>query len=404
MQRDYERERSARYYDEDESRYDRERGAYGRPGDGGRYDRRPDDGGEQRRRPEWERESYGRGRGRQGGYSGEPAYDREDWAQEGFNRGRAGYGSRSYGDYGREQVQRPEWGSEGPRQRDEGYSQESRYRPSESPNTESWMVPGPYQGRGPRGYQRSDERIREDVSERLTQHGRIDASAIQVEVRNGEVTLSGTVDDRRQKRAAEDVAESVFGVRDIHNRLRATERSGGALAGGRSDHQQVRQGMRVVGFDQHEVGHVKEVHDNDFLIDRAMQRDVCVPFQAIHDVGADQVRLNIPASEVDNQNWPSTGVRTSEHPQQGRASVAREGMDVVDQAGEKMGTIREIFAPAGTREEYLKVDTGVLGLGKDLFVPSSQIRALTERGVVLNAAKDQLEQMGWDRRPAFIPA
>jgi uncharacterized damage-inducible protein DinB len=35
------------------------------------------------------------------------------------------------------------------------------------------------------------------------------------------VTLSGEVEDRRAKRLAEDVAEQVMGVRDVHNHLKA---------------------------------------------------------------------------------------------------------------------------------------------------------------------------------------
>ncbi len=79
---------------------------------------------------------------------------------------------------------------------------------------------GPYAGVGPRGYQRSDERIMDDVCERLTAHGHLDASDINVQVNNGEVTLKGTVPDRRMKRLAEDVTESVSGVWDVHNQLR----------------------------------------------------------------------------------------------------------------------------------------------------------------------------------------
>lgn len=77
-----------------------------------------------------------------------------------------------------------------------------------------------YRGRGPKGFQRSDDRLRELVSERLADHHDIDASDIEVTVSNGEVTLQGTVDDRRTKRLAEDVVESVGGVRDVHNHLK----------------------------------------------------------------------------------------------------------------------------------------------------------------------------------------
>ncbi|HEX2168214.1 MAG TPA: BON domain-containing protein [Longimicrobiales bacterium] len=83
-----------------------------------------------------------------------------------------------------------------------------------------WTVPGPHSGRGPQGYRRSEAAIRDDVCERLTRHGRVDAGRIQVQVEQGEVTLEGLVDSRIAKRTAEEVAESVSGVRDVHNRLR----------------------------------------------------------------------------------------------------------------------------------------------------------------------------------------
>ena len=77
-----------------------------------------------------------------------------------------------------------------------------------------------YTGRGPRGYRRSDDRITEEINEELTRHPDIDASEIEVDVENGEVTLSGTVDDRQAKRLAEDIAERCSGVSDVHNRIR----------------------------------------------------------------------------------------------------------------------------------------------------------------------------------------
>ncbi len=79
---------------------------------------------------------------------------------------------------------------------------------------------GEHRGRGPRGYQRSDERIREDVNDRLTDDPLLDASGIEVEVSGAEVTLSGTVQRREDKRRAEDVAERVSGVAHVQNNLR----------------------------------------------------------------------------------------------------------------------------------------------------------------------------------------
>lgn len=77
----------------------------------------------------------------------------------------------------------------------------------------------PHRGKGPKGYRRSDERIKEDINDRLSE-GYIDASEIIVEVVSGEVTLTGTVSDRADKRRAEDIAEYVSGVSNVENRIR----------------------------------------------------------------------------------------------------------------------------------------------------------------------------------------
>lgn len=78
---------------------------------------------------------------------------------------------------------------------------------------------GPHRGAGPKGYQRSDERIKEEVCERLTWHGQIDASNIEIDVKDGEVTLRGQVEHKYEKRMAEDIIESIHGVKDIQNEI-----------------------------------------------------------------------------------------------------------------------------------------------------------------------------------------
>jgi len=89
----------------------------------------------------------------------------------------------------------------------------------------SWLTHrGRHVGRGPRGYVRTDERIVEDVNERLTIDPDVDATEIVVTVRDREVTLEGEVEDRYSRRRAEDVAWDTAGVRDVHNRLRVSSR------------------------------------------------------------------------------------------------------------------------------------------------------------------------------------
>lgn len=87
-----------------------------------------------------------------------------------------------------------------------------------------YSTQGRYQGRGPRNYTRSDERITEELNERLTDDADIDASDITVRVSNGMVTLEGTVEDRWMKHRAEDIADSCSGVKDVTNSLRVGSR------------------------------------------------------------------------------------------------------------------------------------------------------------------------------------
>ncbi len=88
-------------------------------------------------------------------------------------------------------------------------------------------------GRGPRNYKRSDSRIEEDINDRLTRDPYVDASDIEVSVKDGEVTLTGHVDHRSDKRRAEDLADDISGVRHVQNNLRVRGREGfGTSAGG----------------------------------------------------------------------------------------------------------------------------------------------------------------------------
>ncbi|WQO49887.1 BON domain-containing protein (plasmid) [Sinorhizobium medicae] len=84
-----------------------------------------------------------------------------------------------------------------------------------------------HRGKGPKGYTRSDTRIQEDVSDRLSDEGMLDASGIAVSVANGEVQLSGLVDSKWAKRRAENCADAVSGVKHVQNNLRVRP-SGGA--------------------------------------------------------------------------------------------------------------------------------------------------------------------------------
>jgi osmotically-inducible protein OsmY len=79
-----------------------------------------------------------------------------------------------------------------------------------------------HRGKGPRNYRRSDERIMEDINDRLTESVFLDASDVEVQVANAEVVLTGNVQDRYSKHVAGEIAERVSGVRNVENRLRVS--------------------------------------------------------------------------------------------------------------------------------------------------------------------------------------
>ena len=154
---------------------------------------------------------------------------RDDRDYDNMPNGR--YGS-TYGNY--EDIPHLRYGAEGiadniytPPHLDRSASSSYDYdrHPSHGRNEQGWFERmgekvGEFFGKGPKGYKRSDERIREDVSEALYRDAYVDASEIEVAVSDGEVTLTGSVPEKRMKRLAHDIAENVSGVRDVHNNVR----------------------------------------------------------------------------------------------------------------------------------------------------------------------------------------
>ena len=236
--RDEDRERDMWRDNERYGASDRDRDEYGSRGSGVDYYERPRGYGS---------EGYG---SRAGGQAG------QDYGSERYRRqGHGGYGPES----GRS------WGSE-QRERDNDY-QGSQYGSSEYDyrggslygggygrndfgGQRQTQGPGTFRGRGPRGYRRSDERIREDVCDCLTDDPQLDASNLEVTVKECEVTLSGIVNRREDKRRAEDLVESISGVKDVRNNLRVSneqigERMSGQSAAGQTTQTQGQPGQQT---------------------------------------------------------------------------------------------------------------------------------------------------------------
>jgi len=150
-------------------------------------------------------------------------YDRSNYEGRNYNRGGGNFGGGSYGsDYNRNRRghDRDErgWWDRASDEVSSWFGDEGAERRRERDRHET----GQYKGKGPKGYSRSDERIKEDINDRLSDDVFVDATEIEVNVNQGEVVLTGTVNERRAKRRAEDIAEEVSGVKNVENRIRVS--------------------------------------------------------------------------------------------------------------------------------------------------------------------------------------
>lgn len=208
-------------------------------------------------RPHSPREST-RYPGRPGSYGGGSDWPDEVWSGEGpLDEGwigqARGYGSSPYGQRAYRQ------GPYGPRREESGYAHGEFGRDLYGQDLYGWTeydepryVGSLYRGerrgeemyrehewqrskepphllervfaRGPKGYTRSDERIKEDVSEQLWRADHIDSSEVSVTVGDGVVALSGTVPERWMRLELESIADNCMGVQDIDNNIRVLRR------------------------------------------------------------------------------------------------------------------------------------------------------------------------------------
>lgn len=74
-------------------------------------------------------------------------------------------------------------------------------------------------GKGPRGWTPSDDRLIEEVSDRLMEDRLLDARDVEVSANGGMITLSGEVPGASDVAHAEMLARRTPGVRDVLNNL-----------------------------------------------------------------------------------------------------------------------------------------------------------------------------------------
>jgi uncharacterized protein (TIGR02271 family) len=74
----------------------------------------------------------------------------------------------------------------------------------------------------------------------------------------------------------------------------------------------------------------------------------------------------------------------------------RQGMDVFDVDGDKVGSVDEVSAGGAG---YMKVKTGLLGLGGSWYIPFAAVREVQSDRIYLSADKDDADRLGWNAPP-----
>ena len=211
-------------------------GGYGQQGQGGQYGQQRHFGGQ------------GAEYGRHGGY-GEPSFGGSsgNYGQHGgagghrsgqhdFGASSGNYWEHGGGGYAGQRDYRGSsgghWQGGGGGYHPEQFGQESF---GGDYGQQGWGRQGSMRNRPPKGYTRSDERLKEDICERLMSMPHVDAGEVSVEVKDAKVVLEGTVPERSMKHRIEDCAEGVSGVKDVENRIRVS-RDGSWQGGAESSH------------------------------------------------------------------------------------------------------------------------------------------------------------------------
>jgi uncharacterized protein (TIGR02271 family) len=118
--------------------------------------------------------------------------------------------------------------------------------------------------------------------------------------------------------------------------------------------------MDVVGSDTDKIGTVKELRASDFLVSRAMHRDIYVPYSALSGVTGGRAMLSVPGDRIDNMGWPTPEDRDRDWADRG-ARTTRAGT-TTENAQYARNDQGEVVVPVV--EERLDVDKRQAELGE----------------------------------------
>ena len=98
--------------------------------------------------------------------------------------------------------------------------------------------------------------------------------------------------------------------------------------------------------------------------------------------------------------------------QQDLLTTIREGMQVEDADGDKVGTVADLCLPteagsspsAVSTAAYIKVSVGLLSIGGHWYIPLSAVRTVVDDRVILDVDQTRLGDLGFDKPPEERPA
>jgi hypothetical protein len=114
-------------------------------------------------------------------------------------------------------------------------------------------------------------------------------------------------------------------------------------------------GMDVIAQDGERVGGVKQVRGSDVLVDRRMQRDIYVPFEAIMGVGEDGISLRYASDQIGDLGWEQPAVVRGDE----RADAQPDPEEIVTGSGDPAE--RGAWSPAADSYDLDPHDTLTTG-------------------------------------------
>ncbi|HUX86034.1 MAG TPA: DUF2171 domain-containing protein [Chloroflexota bacterium] len=170
--------------------------------------------------------------------------------------------------------------------------------------------------------------------------------------------------------------------------------------------QSVEPGWEIVGTNGQKVGKVDEI-GGDYLMTKKgfiFTHDVFIPFNAVAEILPNQVKLNVPAHQVGQENWSQPPLAVSQQPSstkyattaptnvssstvpvgQPALNQVKPGYDVFTRDGNKIGTVQEASA------ECLHVLQC-----SNLFVPANRVERVDNDRITLNVEQAQMRSVDW---------